>query len=196
MILDKSEFKSIGAVVDDDDFFKILTDQCHHLLLAVVELQIVVARVPVISLIESVVINCRPVGRAILISAVDDSLHVVRKVRAFAAGAGDHDHCGVGESLGVRHHSIRIFADGGLGQCPVLGPHAAHRPVRLVSGVEIAQLGVGLDPRIVKALQKAHRFISCVQSSGSAAAQHGIGGSPAKYIEFGPRCQRKNAFVL
>ena len=196
VFFDKSEFKRVGAVVDNNDVLEILAYQCHHFLLAVVEHQIVVAGVPVVALVEGVVISCRPVSCSVLISAVDDRLHIVRKVRAFSAGTGDHDHRRVGECLRVRHHLVGVFADIGLGQSPVLRPHTADRAIRLVSGVEIAQLCVGLNAGIVQAVQKADRVISLVQSAGSAAAQHGIGGSPAENIELSAFCQRQNALVL
>ena len=187
---------SVGAVVDYDDVLKVLAYQSDHLFLAVVEHQIVIACIPVVALVEGIVIGCCSVGCSVLIGAVNDALYVSGKVCALSAGTGDHDHCGVRECLRIRHHVGRIGADIGLGQCPVLCPHAADRTVRLVSGVEITELCVGLNACVIQTLQKADRLISLIQSAGSAAAQHGICGSPAEYVELGTLSHRKNAFVL
>ena len=196
VFFDKTELESVGTVVNDNDVLKVPAHQRDHLLLAVVEHQIVIAGVPVAALVEGIVIGCRSVGCAVLICAVDDRLHVSGKVCALSAGTGDHDHGCTRERLRVRDHVVCVFADIRLGQRPVLGPHAADRAVRLVGGVKITQLGIGLDARVVQALQKAYGFISFIQGAGASAAQHGVGGSPSEYIELCPRSKRKNAVVL
>ena len=196
ILLNETKLECVGAVVNDDYVFKVGADQLDHFSLAVVQLQIVVACVPVVALVEGIVIGCCSVGCAVLIGAVDDRLHVSGKVCAFSAGTGDNDHSGIGECFRIRHHVIRVSAHVGLGQCPVLCPHTAYRAVCLVGGIEIAQLGVGLDACVIQALQQTHGVICLVQSAGSAAAQHRIGGSPAKYVELGALCHRKHALVL
>ena len=196
IVSDKAKLKCVGAVVNYDNILEAAADKLNQLSLAVVKLQIVVAFVPVIALIEGIVIGCCSVGCAVLIGAVDDGLYVRGKIRTFSAGTGDHDHSGVGECLRVRHHVIRISADIGLGKCPVLCPHSAYRAVCLVSDVEITQFGVGLNACVVQTLQKIDRLISLVQSTGSSAAQHRIGGSPAEYVELGTLSHGKHAFVL
>ena len=87
VFFDKAELESVGAVIDDNNIFKILTDQGYHFFLAVIQLQIVVARVPVIALVERIVVGRRSVGCAVLVSAVDDRLNIVGKVCAFSAGS-------------------------------------------------------------------------------------------------------------
>ena len=129
----------------------------------------------------SVAIRCTRQLRAV--PCIDDRLHIIRKVRALAAGTGDHDHGGIGETLRIRHHAIRILRHCGFRQRPVLRPHAAYRAVSLIRCIEIAQLGICLNSRIVQALEKAYGLIGFVQSTGSASAEHGIGGGPAEDIE-------------
>ena len=104
VFFDKAELESVGAVIDDNNIFKILTDQGYHFFLAVIQLQIVIACVPVIALIESVVVSRRSVSCAVLVCAVDDRLDIVGKVCSFSAGSGDHDHGCAGERLCVSHH--------------------------------------------------------------------------------------------
>ena len=196
VLLHKSELKCVGAVVNDDDIVKRRTDQIDHFLLSVVQLQIVVARVPVITFVEGVVVACRRVGRAVLIGAFDDRLHVRRKVGAFSARTGDHDHGGIGEGLRVRHKVSRIGFDVRFGQRPVLDPHADHRAVRLVLRIEPAEFGVRLNAGIRKTLEKVYRRIRLVERAGTAAAQHGVRGGPSEHIELGAFRQGKEAVLV
>ena len=196
VLIDKAELERIGSVVDDKDLVKTLTHKVYHLLLTVVELQVMVARVPVVARVQGVVVGSGPVGRPILIGAVDDPLHVDRKVRAFAAGTGDHDHGGIRESLCVRNERLRVQADIGLRKCPVLDPHSDDRAVRLVVRIEPAQLLIGLDPRIREALQEADGVVDFVERAASASSEHGVGGCPAKHVQLIARRHRQDPVIF
>ena len=165
-----------------------------------------VALIPVVALVQGIVVSTIVVSGAALRavslchaadpSAVHDGSHIGGQVSALAAAAGDDDHGGVRECLGVLHHLIGVHADIGFGQGPVLLHHANAGAVRLVIGVELAQFLVGLDAGIVQTGQQIGDRVSGVQGTGTGAAIAGVGGRPAEDVQLGARSHRQNIVLV
>ena len=173
IILQEVHLESVCAVVDQNDVVEVGSDQIEQILFAVGQLQEVVALIPVVALVQGIVVSTIVVSGAALRAvslchaadpaAVRDGSHIGGQVSALAADAGDDDHGGVRECLGVLHHLIGVQIDIGFGQGPVLLHHANAGAVRLVIGVELAQFLVGLDAGIVQTGQQIGDRVSGVQ---------------------------------
>ena len=154
-----------------------------------------VACIPVVALVQAVVIRAVVIASAALRAAVvchtadpaavHNSSHIGGKVCALAADAGDDHHGGVRVFLGVCHHLVGVQADVRFRQGPVLLCHADAGTGSAVVGVELAQLVVGLDARIVQAGEQVGDGIGVVQRAGAGAAVAGAGGGPAKDVQLG-----------
>ena len=165
-----------------------------------------VALIPVVALVQGIVVSTIVVSGAALRAvslchaadpaAVHDGSHIGGQVSALAADAGDDDHGGVRECLGVLHHLIGVQIDIGFGQGPVLLHHANAGAVRLVIGVELAQFLVGLDAGIVQTGQQIGDRVSGVQRTGTGAAIAGVGGRPAEDVQLGARSHRQNIVLV
>ena len=206
VILDPAHLECVCAVVDDDDVVEVGSDQIDQLFLAVGQLQEVVACIPVVALVQGVVIRAVVVASAALRAAVvchtadpaavHDSSHIGGKVCALAADAGDDHHGGVRVFLGVCHHLVGVQADVRLGQGPVLLCHADAGTGSAVVGVELAQLVVGLNARIVQAGEQVGDGIGVVQCAGAGAAVAGAGGGPAKDVQLGARGHGQDVVIV
>ncbi len=120
-----------------------------------------------------------------------------RQVRALAAGAGDNDDGGVGVGLGVvEHPGGLILSHGGLGHGPVLAPHTHHGPLVPPVGVELGQILVVLDARLLDALQQGDGGVQPGQGAGPGAAVHGVGGGPAEGVHLRALPQGEQAALV
>ena len=118
------------------------------------------------------------------------------QVGALAAGAGDHDQSGVGVLLGILEDAGGvILLHGGLGDGPVLAPHAHSGTGVTVLGVEVSDGGVVLDAGVAQALQQGDSGIGVGQAAGTGAAVDRVGGGPAEHVELGV-AQGQGALVL
>ena len=194
ILLDEAQLERVGCVINNDDVVKVLADQLDQLFLTVGQVQVAVALIPVIALVQGVVIGHG--SYSIAHFAIDQAHHIIRNVSAFAANTGDDDHSGVGELLGVGHHLIGVQRDVGLRQSPVLRPHTNGRTLSLVVGVELGQLLVGLNAGLGQTLEQAGDGIGIIQSAGTGATIAGVGGSPAKDVQLGAGRQGQSAVVL
>ena len=168
ILLHKAQFKGIGTVIDNNDVFKIVADQLYHVLLGVVELEVMVAFVPVF-------IIFRIVGIDIAVC------HILRDVVvAFTCEAGDHDDRGVGEFLCVGNQFITVIFHRRFREVPVLGSDGDRCTVRGKGGVEVDQLLVYLKPGIPDTVDEAHLFIQIIDAAGACPAVHRIGRAPAE----------------
>ena len=206
VVLDPVHLESVCAVVNDDDVVEVGSDEVDELFLAVGQLQEVVALIPVIALVQAVIVSAVVVAGAALRTtvichtadpaAVHDSRHVGGKVCALTADAGDDDHSGVRVCLGICHHLVGVQADIRLGQSPVLLGHTNAGTGSAVVGVELAQLVVGLDARIVQAGEQVGDGIDVVQCAGAGAAVARAGGGPAKDVQLGARGHRQDVVIV
>ena len=196
MIFYEAKFESIGAVINEDNLVKVLADKIDHLFFTVVQLKVRIALVPVIAVIECIVVGCCPVGCAVTVRAVHNRCHVIRKIRAFAAGSGDNDHRGVGKALRVLHKIIGILGNVRFRQGPVLCPHAYDRTVCFIIRVELGQLFVGFNACVFQTLQNADRSVRIVQRAGACAAEDRIDRSPAEYVQLAAGRKRKLLVII
>ena len=195
VVLDPAHFEGVGAVVNDDDLIKVGGNEVDEVLLRLAGLQIGHAGGEVVVI---AVVGVKSVGvlGALLIGAVHDSAHIVGQISALAAAAGQHQNSGVRECLCVGNHLVGIRSSGGLGQSPVLTVvDGDSRTVGAVSGVEIAQLGVGVEACVLQAGEQVHSGGN-VHRAGAGAAVDGIGGSPAKDVDVGGVGQRQSAVIV
>ena len=195
VVLDPAHFEGVGAVVNNDDLIKVGGDEIDQVLLGLAGLQIGHAGSEIVVI---AVVGVQSVGvlGALLVRAIHHSAHIVGQVGALAAAAGQHQHSGVGEGLGVCQHLIGVRSGGGLGQGPVLTIVDGNgRTVGAVSGVEIAQLGVGIKTSVLQAGEQVHGGGN-VHRAGARAAVDGVGGSPAKDVDVGGVGQRQSTVIV
>ena len=114
---------------------------------------------------------------------VVDGAHIGGQVSKLTADAADDDHRSVRERLGVVDQLLGVAGGGGLGQGPVMVAVTQGRALGAVSGVEIAQLGVGVDAGIVQAVQQADGGTVGRDRTGTGAAVDGADRSPAKDVQ-------------
>ena len=160
-----------------------------------------VAGVPVVALVQGVVIHAVEVGVAgqsvtLFPGAVHNGNHVGGHIGVLAAGTGDDHQGGVAELLGGSHQLIGVGVDVGLGQGPVLGPHAHAGTLGLVSLIEVHQILVDVQAGVLQAGDEVGHGVLVVQSAGAHAAVNRGGGSPAEDVHVGAAGQGQNAVVL
>ena len=193
ILVQPAQLHGVGGVDDHDDVVKLAGDALHHSDLAVAQLQVVLAGIAV------VVLGADPhTGSAPGAALFKGVLAVVAggQVGALAAGAGDDDQSGVGELLGVFEDAGGIIlVHGGLGDGPVLAPHAHGGTGVTELGVEVGDGGVVLDAGVAQALQQGDSGIGVGQAAGTGAAVNGVGGRPAEDIQLGV-VQGQSALVL
>ena len=120
--------------------------------------------------------------------------HIGGQVRTLAANTADDDHRSVRERLGVVDQLLGVAGGGGLGQGPVMVAVTQRRALGAVSGVEIAQLGVGVDARVVQAIQQADGGTVGRDRAGAGAAVDRADRSPAKDVQVA--AGREGQFVV
>ena len=201
VVLQEAQLHGIVGVDDHNDLAEVVADQLEHLFLAVGQLQVVIALIPVVALIHGVVIDAIEVGVGselveALPGAVHHGDHVGGHIGVLAAGTGDDHHCGIREALGVGHHFGGVQVHVGFGQSPVLGPHAHGAALSLVVGVEVHQLLVDLEAGLGQTVQQRGGGVLGVQSTGADTAVDGVGGCPAKDIDLGAAFQGECLVVV
>ncbi len=170
ILLGKTKLKRIRTVVDQDDFVEILADQVHHVALGAVQLQVVLTRLKVIVL-----------GRIV----IEDGLgHILGDiVVALARHTGDHDDRRVGVGLGVVHQLLGVVLRRHFGQVPVLGRDGDRRAVLGVGLVEVKQLLVDGEARLLQPLPQAHDGEEGVDAARARAAIDRVGGGPTEQVQ-------------
>ena len=118
VVIHPAEFHRVVGIDDDDDVLEVRRDQIHQILLALGELEVVVAGLELIVVIGIVVERRAGVVvvvrnrllhlAAAVIRLLEDGAHVAGQVRILAAAAGNHDHRRVGEGLRLAHDFIRV----------------------------------------------------------------------------------------
>ena len=145
VILDPAKFHGVCAVVNNNNIVKVLADEIYHVLFRLGKLQVMLARLKVIVAVAGIIGN---------------GAHIGGQVSAFAANAGDHDHCRVRECLCIVDQVIAVLGCFRFRQGPVLCKHANLRAVCTVSSIKITQFGVQLKACIRQALQQRNRGVS------------------------------------
>ena len=108
------------------------------------------------------------------------------QVSTLAAGTGNDNHRSVGECQGIVI-DVRSFVVGlgGLGERPVLTPHANHGTGGTEVGIELGECGVVLNSGVGQALQQRHSGVSTGQGAGTGTAVDGVRSGPAKGVDLG-----------
>ena len=169
VLIDEAHFQSIGTIVNQHNISKVFGDHINHVLFCFGQRKIMLAGFEIIIL-----------GR---VFSVVESIHVSGQVSHFATNAADDDHRSVRERLGVVDQLLGVAGGGGLGQGPVMVAVTQRRALGAVSGVEIAQLGVGVDARVVQAIQQADGGTVGRDRAGAGAAVDRADRSPAKDVQ-------------
>ena len=182
-LLDEAELEGIGAVVDHDDVVEVGADELDHVALGLGELQIVVAGLPVVVCLGVVLEG----GLA----------HILRDIGVTLAGeAADHDDGGVGVILGSVDELIGVVGSRRLRKVPVLGRDRDGRTALGIAEVEVDEILVDLEARVLKAIDEAHDWEQAVDAAGAGTAVDGVGGGPAEEVELGALGKRELALVL
>ena len=163
IFLYKAKFECVGAVIHDNYIFKIVAYQPDHVLFRVVQLEIVVAFVPVAIVFGVVGIDLT--GR-----------HVLRDiVVAFTSEAGDDDHRGIGEVLCIFNQLIAVVLYRRLRKIPVLCRDGYGSAVRCKGRIKVNQLLVYLKPGILNAFDQAHFCIQIIDTAGTRSSVNRVG---------------------
>ena len=194
VVIDKAQLHGGGAVVDQGDVVEVLADQLDHVLFLVGEVEVGVALIPVVALVQALVVGLgvADFGRG----AVGQLVHIGGQVGAFAADAGDDDDGLVRVLLGAVQQLVGVQAGSRLGDGPVALPHADDGAVGLILGVEVDEVLVGVEPGVAQAVQQADHGEGVAQRTGTGAAVAGVGGRPAKDVDVVAGSQRQVGAVV
>ena len=123
--------------------------------------------------------------------------HILRDVGVALAGeAADHDDGGAGVVLGAVDELIGVVGCRRLGEVPVLGRDRDGRTALGIAEVEVDEILVDLEARVLKAVDEAHDREQAVDAAGTGTAVDWVGGSPAEEVELGALGKRQLALVL
>ena len=171
IVVQEVELEGVGAVVDERDLVEVLGDQVEHIALGLAQLQEAFAVLEVLVILGVVLI-----GDAF-------GLHVHRKVSALATDAGEHYNSLIGEALGIGDQGIGILVGRNLRQGPILCPHANNWAICTVIGVQLGQVGVGLDAGFLHAIKQGNGVILVRHGAGAGAAVYRVGGAPTEHVD-------------
>ena len=171
IVVQEVELEGVGAVVHERDLAEVFGDQIKHVALGLAQLQEALAVLEVLVILGVVL-----VGNAF-------GLHVHRQVGTFAANAGEHHNGLIREALRIGDQGIGILVGRNLRQGPILSEHANNWAICTVIGVQLGQVGVGLDAGFLHAIKQGNGVILVGHGTGAGAAVDGVGGAPAEHVD-------------
>ena len=180
VLIDEAQLEGVGTIVNQHNVVEVGADEVDHVALSLAQGEVMLAVLEVLVL-----------GGVV---GVVDGAHIGGQVRTLAANTADDDHCSVRERLGVVDQLLGVAGGGGLGQGPVRVDVTQRRALGAVSGVEIAQLGVGVDAGVVQAIQQADGGTIDRDRASAGAAVDRADRSPAKDVQVA--AGREGQFVV
>ena len=169
VLIDEAQLEGVGSVVNQHNVVEVGADEVDHVALSLAQGEVMLAVLEVLVL-----------GGVV---GVVDGAHIGGQVSKLTANAADDDHRSVRERLGVVDQLLGVAGGGGFGQGPVMVAVTQRRALGAVSGVEIAQLGVGVDAGVVQAIQQADGGTVGRDRAGAGAAVDRADRSPAKDVQ-------------
>ena len=189
VVLKVTQLEDVGSVDDDDRLRRRLLRQLDHVLLGTRQLEVALAILEVRVLVGVVrVAEVRVVSHLLI--------DIARQVEALSARAGDRHDRGVTEGGGVGEQVVRVLVLRGLGQRPVGLEHADLGALSAVGGVQVRQLIVRGEARVVQAVKERRCRVVLRQRAGAGATVDRVRGAPAPHVDRGALGERQGASLV